>query len=92
MTLPVDSIELANSLSAVLPFIADSDPAFAKLALDRERWRSLVLADRIISDKQRAKQLEMIDGLWFAHTLNNALLHVLGGLANNHFVLIGDYC
>jgi hypothetical protein len=28
---------------------------------------------------------------WFEHVANNALLHVLGALANNHFMLIRDY-
>ena len=32
----------------------------------------------------------MVDGLWFGHILNNALLHVLGALANNNFMMIDD--
>jgi hypothetical protein len=28
---------------------------------------------------------------WFKHVVNNALLHVLASLANNHFMLIRDY-
>jgi hypothetical protein len=91
MSLSVDSTELANSLCSVLPLIADADPAFAKLALDPETWRNVVLADRHITEEQRAKRLKCVDGAWFCHTLNNALLHVLGALANNHFTMIEDF-
>jgi len=91
MRLPVDSIELANALSMALPFVADADPAFAKLALDPDTWRGLVLNDREISEEHRAKRLKCVDGPWFAHTLNNALLHTFGSLASNHFMLIEDF-
>jgi hypothetical protein len=91
MSLPVDSTELANSLCAVLPLVADADPAFTKLALDQDTWRSIVLADRDISEEERAKRLKVVEGPWFAHILNNAILHVLGALANNHFRLIEDF-
>ena len=91
MSLPVDSPELANALCMVLPFIADADPTFAKLALDPETWHSLVLADRDISEEERTKRLQLVEGLWFGHVLNNALLHVLGALANNHFMVIEDF-
>ena len=62
MSLPVDSTELANALCMALPFIADADPAFAKLALDPETWRSLVLTDRDITEEQRAKRLKWSTG------------------------------
>jgi hypothetical protein len=91
MNLPVDSCELANALCMVLPSIADADPAFAKLALDPEEWRGIVLADRRISEEERTKLLQLIEGLWFGHVLNNSLLHVLGALANNHFMMIEDF-
>ena len=91
MSLPVDSPELANALCMVLPLISDADPAFAKLALDPETWRNLVLADRDITEGEREKLLQMVNSQWFAHTLNNALLHVLGTLTNNHFTMIEDY-
>ncbi len=91
MSLPIDSSELANSLCSVLPLIADADPAFAKLALDPETWRGLVLNDRDITDEQRAKRLKCVDGQWFGHVFNNALLHVLGAIANNDFMTIEDF-
>jgi hypothetical protein len=90
LTRPVDSCELYNALCYLLPFIADADPAFAKLALDPDTWRRIVLSDPHITQEDRTTRLERIDG-HFAHALNNALLHVLGSLANNHFLLIDDY-
>jgi hypothetical protein len=91
MGLPVDSPELANALCMVLPFVADADPAFAKLALDPETWRNVVLNDQDIAEEERAKRLGVVEGPWFGHVLNNALLHVLGALANNHFRMIEDF-
>jgi hypothetical protein len=91
MNLPVDSLELANGLCMALPLIADADPAFAKMALDPKEWRGIVLADRDITEEQRTQRLKMIDGLWFGHILNNALLHTLGSLANNNFMMIEDF-
>jgi hypothetical protein len=91
MSLPADSIELSNALCMALPFVADADPGFAKLALDTETWRGVVLNDREISEEQRAKRLKCVDGPWFAHTLNNALLHTFGSLASNHFLMIEDF-
>lgn len=90
MGLPPDCT-LANSLCVLLPFVADADPAFVKLALDTDTWRGLVRADRGITEEERAKRLKQVAGQWFAHILNNALLHALGGLANNHFPVIRDF-
>jgi hypothetical protein len=91
MDLPVDSAELANILCLGLPFIADADPAFAKLALDPATWRHLVLADRDITEELRNRRLKWLDGQGFPHWLNNALLHNLAALANNHFTVIEDF-
>jgi hypothetical protein len=42
-------------------------------------------------EDERTDWLEYVEGLWFAHCLNNALLHVLGALANNHFGKIEEF-
>ena len=91
MSLPVDSPELANALCMVLPLIADADPAFAKMALDPKEWRGIVLADRDITEEDRAKRLKLVEGPWFSHVLNNALLHVLGAVANNNNTTIEEF-
>lgn len=81
---------LWNALCMVLPWIADVDPAFAKLALDKENWRNLALTNHALTHEQRQERLRLIDG-YFGRVLNNALLHVLGALANNHFFEIRGY-
>jgi hypothetical protein len=91
MNLPVDSCELANALCMVLPLIADADPAFAKLALDPETWRNVVICDRANTEDKRTKRLKWVEGQGFAHWLNNALLHTLGAIANNNFLTISDF-
>jgi hypothetical protein len=91
MSLPVDESLLGNALSYVLTPISDLDPAFAELALDPETWRTIVQGDRTIDEATRSRRLQAIDGAWFPHVLNNALLHVLAALANNHFEAIADF-
>jgi hypothetical protein len=91
LSLAVDDMVLLNALSMVLPFIADVDPPFVKLALVPETWRWLVMANAAVSEEQRRKWLDWIDQAYFRHAINNALLHVFGALANNHFMLIRDY-
>jgi hypothetical protein len=91
MGLPVDSTELSNALCLVLPLVADADPGFAKLALDPKMWHSVILADRDITEQQRTERLKIVEGPWFAHILNNSLLHVLGSIANNHVRAIEDF-
>ncbi|MGD0900754.1 MAG: hypothetical protein ABR915_23220 [Thermoguttaceae bacterium] len=91
MGLPVTECLLFNSLCMVLPFIADVDPPFVKLALDLDTWRSIVSTNTAISELQRQKELDFIDKFYFGHVINNAMLHVFGALGNNHFMLIRDY-
>jgi hypothetical protein len=91
MSLPVDESLLWNALSYVVTPIADLDPAFAKLALDPETWRTIVQGDRTIDEMTRSRRLQVIDGAWFPHVLNNALLHVLAAMANNHFEVVVDF-
>ncbi|QDV35588.1 hypothetical protein [Tautonia plasticadhaerens] len=82
--LPVDDALLWNALCLVAPIVADADPGLAMYLLDPETYRRRVLSDRRITAEERTGRLEEIDG-HFLRILNNALLHALGGLANNHF-------
>ena len=91
MGLPAGTDTLANSLCMVLPFLADLDPAFARPALDRETWRAATMTDRTLTDDERAGRLKFVESVWFGHIINNALLHVLGSLANNQFESIRDH-
>jgi len=91
LALPVDGSVLFNALSFVLAPVSDLDPAFAKLALDLETWRSIVRTDQTLDEATRSERLRAIDSGHLPHAINNALLHVLAALANNHFGVIADF-
>ena len=91
MTLSVLDCTLLNGLSYFLPLISDVDPAFVKLAIDPQTWRTLVEANADLTEGDRRTMLEDIEHGHFRHATNNALLHVFAGLANNHFLEIRDY-
>ena len=82
---------LFNALSYVLAPVSDLDPAFAKLALDLDTWRSIVRTDQTLDEATRSQRLRAIDCGHLPHAINNALLHVLAALANNHFGVIADF-
>ena len=88
--IPVEDCALWNALCMVLPWIADVDPGFARMALDKDTWRTLTVTNHALTAKERDERLRLIDG-HFGHILNNALLHVLGVLANNQFLEIRHY-
>jgi hypothetical protein len=91
MTLPVTDCMLSNAMCMVLPFLADVDPLFVGLALDPDTWRSIVISHPTASEDERQRRLGAIQHGYLRHGMNNALLHVLGSLANNHFMLVRDY-
>ena len=91
LALPVDGSVLFNALSYVLAPVSDLDPAFVKLALDLDTWRSIVRTDQTLDEASRSQRLRAIDSGHLPHAINNALLHVLAALANNHFGVIADF-
>ena len=91
LALPVDGSVLFNALSFVLAPVSDLDPAFAKLALDLDTWRSIVRTDQTLDEATKSQRLRAIDSGHLPHAINNALLHVLAALANNHFGVIADF-
>jgi hypothetical protein len=86
--LAVDGTTLWNALSSTLPILVDPKPQFVRRALDPETWRDVVRGRAGLTQEDRAGKLRCIDGAWFGHTLNNALLHVLGAAANNRHGLL----
>jgi hypothetical protein len=80
--LAVDEALLWNALCSTLPLLVDPNPDFIRRALDPETWRSIVLSKPGLTLRDRARKLALLDGYWFGHVLNNALLHVLGAAAN----------
>jgi hypothetical protein len=89
--LRVDTPILWNAFSFLLPFIADYDQPFVKLAFDLNAWQATIAANVSLPDDERQAWLRMLEGGVIRHVMNNGLLHVLGALANNHFWDIGDY-
>ncbi|WP_152054390.1 hypothetical protein [Tautonia marina] len=82
--IPVDNSALWNALSLVAPILADADPSLLRRLLDPETYRRRVDADRDVPP-ETFQERQRILGKWFGHVLNNALLHAVAGLANNHF-------
>jgi hypothetical protein len=89
--LAIDGDVLLNAACMVLPIMADVDPPFVKLALDPQTWRSMARANATVSEETRQKWIDHINHGRIRHAMHNALLHVFGSLANNHFLEIGDY-
>ena len=71
--------------------MADTDPAFVQLALDPHTWQSLVEANADLTESERRTSLDCISHGYFRHAVNNALLHALSALGNNHLLSIRDY-
>jgi hypothetical protein len=86
--LPVEGSELHNILCTTLPLLVDADPEFVGRALDPETWRGIVLDRTGLTPRERAAELALVDSDFFRNVLNNSLLHVMGGAANNRFGLI----
>ena len=66
--------------------------------MDGRLWNPLCMVLPFVADVDPAFAKTALDlNTWgktspiFEHVVNNALLHVLGALANNHFMLIRDY-
>ncbi len=67
-------------------------------AMDGRLWNPLCMTLPFIADVDPAFAKKALDldtwgetNAWFEHVVNNALLHVLASLANNHFMSIRDY-
>jgi len=87
--LGVDHPNLGDTLCFLLPLLAEGDPDVVRELLDPETWRSIVLDEEGITPEVRVHRLGIVD-VHLPRYLNNALLHVFGSLANNHFPAILD--
>jgi len=89
--LGVDHPNLGDTLSCLLPLLAEGAPEIVKELVDLETWRALVLDEAGITPtpEVRVRRLEIVDVV-LPRYLNNALLHVFGALANTHFPSILD--
>ncbi len=87
--LGVDHPNLGNILCCLLPLLAEGDPEVVRELLDPETWRALVCDEAGTTPEVSVKRLGIIE-VHLPRYLNNALLHVFGALANNHFMTILD--
>ena len=87
--LGVDHPNLGDTLCTLMPLFAEGNIDVLKEMLDPETWRSIVLAETGITPEVQSNRLRLIDAQLPRYT-NNALLHVFGALANNHFEVILD--
>ena len=87
--LGVDHPNLGDALCFLLPLLAEGNTEVVKELLNPETWRSNVLAEGKTTPEVRANRLRLIN-LQLPRYANNALLHVFGVLANNHFEGILD--
>jgi hypothetical protein len=69
----------------VPPLLVDADLAFVLRALGMETWRGIVLGSPGLTPAEGVWRLAVLDGVLFQTVLNDALLHVLGAMANNRF-------
>jgi hypothetical protein len=84
-----------NEYIWMLAALADSEPDFVKTMLDPEAWRQRIESNPTYSDERRKRELHRltapIPGGYFRMVIHNALLHVIGALANNRFDEIRPY-
>ena len=89
LDLGVDHPNLGDALCFLLPLLAEGNTEVVKEMLDPETWRSIILTEARTTPEVRAIRLRLIDDQ-LPRYFNNALLHVFGALANNHFEIILD--
>ena len=87
--LGVDHPNLGDTLCFLLPLLAEGNAEVVKEMLDPETWRATDLAETGITTEVRAFRNRLINDQ-LPRYFNNALLHVFGALANNHFEVILD--
>ncbi|HQU47131.1 MAG TPA: hypothetical protein PK867_30280, partial [Pirellulales bacterium] len=51
---------IGNALCMLLPWLADVDPNFARIALDKETWRTLVNTNHALTANEREQRLRLI--------------------------------
>jgi hypothetical protein len=85
LTLTPERDLLSNALCWALPALADLDPPFARLALNPDTWVVRALNNAALTPADRQRRAAAARSPRFGYVLNNALLHVVAALANNHF-------
>jgi hypothetical protein len=80
-----EPVFVVNAMCSVLPTCVDLDLEFVREAFDLERRIARIRSDHSASEEERTRRLHDWSCLVVMHGFNNALLHVIAALANNHF-------
>ena len=90
-----DDVGYYNEYIAILAALADGEPAFVKGMLDPGAWQERIESNPKLSDEERPRQLQRLIAPvprgYFRLVMHNALLHVIGALANNRFGELASY-
>jgi hypothetical protein len=82
---------LPTLAEAVLPVLAELDPAFVAEALDRGRLMAAVESNPALTPEERVLQRNLVNSRFFAGWLCHDLALVLEALANNRFAEIAHF-
>ena len=80
-----DVIFVINAMCSLLPCCVEIDVDFVCRAFDLETRIERIRSDISLGEKERKSKLDEWSKLVVMHGFNNALLHVIASLANNHF-------
>jgi hypothetical protein len=75
---------LPSLAEAVLPVLAELDPAFVAQVLDRGRLLAAVESNPALTPEERLRHRNLLDTRFYASWLCYSLAMVLEALANNH--------
>lgn len=80
-----DFIFVINAMCYLLPLCVELDLDFVRRAFNLEGRLARIRSDLSAGEEERKRRLDEWSRLVVMHGFNNALLHVIASLANNHF-------
>ena len=86
-----DFIFVINAMCYLLPSCVEFDLDFVRRAFDLESRIARVRSDSSAGEEEQKKRLDEWSRPVLMHGFNNALLHVIASLANNHFEQIESF-
>jgi hypothetical protein len=82
---------VTNEMCSMLPICVESDLGFVRRAFNLEERLARIRSDSSLGEADRKRRLQEWSGFFPMHGFNNALLHVIASLANNHFDQIESF-
>jgi hypothetical protein len=86
-----DVIFVINAMCYLLPLCVELDLDFVRRAFDLEERLARIRSDSSAGEEEQKRKLNEWSRLVIMHGFNNALLHVIAALANNHFDQIESF-